>query len=190
VKRAVPSGLVRRWLIVNERGGFVGGWGCPQVGLRPATLKTAGRLNDSEPLDRNPCWHGDLPINIPVANCPRSPRCDRFRRPAAGRGGWAALAFSVATYAAVSIALHQPFHAGGLRLRYFDLRIYHLAALRLAHGSSLYATPMLHHLGFTYPPFAALLLAPLGWVPLSVDKLAVTGSTSCCSSGSCVALSC
>ncbi len=85
------------------------------------------------------------------------------------------LAFSVATYAAVSIAMHQPFHAGGLRLRYFDLRIYHLAALRLAHGLSVYATPMLDHLGFTYPPFAALLLAPLAWVPLSVDKLAVTG---------------
>ncbi len=92
-----------------------------------------------------------------------------------GSGGWATLAFSVATYAAVSIAMHQPFHAGGLRLRYFDLRMYHLAALRLAHGSSLYATPMLHHLGFTYPPFAAVLLAPLAWVPLSVSKLAVTG---------------
>jgi alpha-1,2-mannosyltransferase len=85
------------------------------------------------------------------------------------------LAFSVATYAAVSIAMHQPFQAGGLRLRYFDLRIYHLGALRLVHGSSLYATPMVDHLGFTYPPFAALLLAPLAWVPLSVDELAVTG---------------
>lgn len=85
------------------------------------------------------------------------------------------LAFSVATYAGVSLAMHQPFHAGGLRLRYFDLRIYRLAALRLVHGSSLYAAPMLHHLGFTYPPFAALLLAPLAWVPLSVDKLSVTG---------------
>jgi alpha-1,2-mannosyltransferase len=62
-----------------------------------------------------------------------------------------------------------------MRLRYFDLRIYHLGALRLMHGSSLYGTPMLEHLGFTYPPFAALLLAPLAWVPLSVDKLAVTG---------------
>ena len=92
-----------------------------------------------------------------------------------GSGGWATLAFSVVIYAAVSIAMQQPFHAGGLRLRYFDLRVYHLGALRLAHGSSLYATPMLHHLGFTYPPFAALLLAPLAWVPLSVDELAVTG---------------
>ena len=71
--------------------------------------------------------------------------------------------------------MHQPFHMGGMRLRYFDLRIYHLGALRLMHGSSLYGTPMLDHLGFTYPPFADLLLAPLAWVPLSVDKLAVTG---------------
>jgi alpha-1,2-mannosyltransferase len=92
-----------------------------------------------------------------------------------GRGGWATLALSVALYAAVSTAMHQPFHLGGLRLRYFDLRIYHLGALRLMHGSSLYGTPMIDHLGFTYPPFAALLLAPLAWVPLSVDELAVSG---------------
>jgi alpha-1,2-mannosyltransferase len=92
-----------------------------------------------------------------------------------GSNGWTMLAFSIATYAAVSIAMHQPFHAEGLKLRYFDLRIYHLAALRLAHGSSLYTTPMLDHLGFTYPPFAALLLAPLAWVPLYVDELAVLG---------------
>ena len=92
-----------------------------------------------------------------------------------GRGGWATLALSVAIYAAASTAMHQPFHVGGLRLRYFDLRIYHLGALRLMHGSSLYGTPMMNHLGFTYPPFAALVLAPLAWAPLSVDELAVIG---------------
>ena len=60
-----------------------------------------------------------------------------------GRGGWATLALSVAIYAAVSTAMHQPFHVGGLRLRYFDLRIYHLGALRLMHGSSVYGTSMM-----------------------------------------------
>jgi alpha-1,2-mannosyltransferase len=109
----------------------------------------------------------------------RTARCPRFAADLVGllrgRGGWATLALSVAIYAAVSTALHQPFHVGGMRLRYFDLRIYHLGALRLMHGSSLYRTPMVDHLGFTYPPFAALLLAPLAWVPLSVDKLGVTG---------------
>jgi alpha-1,2-mannosyltransferase len=64
---------------------------------------------------------------------------------------------------------------GGMRLRFFDLRIYDLGALRFLHGTSLYGSPIVDHLGFTYPPFAALLLAPLGWVPWSVDKLAVTG---------------
>ncbi len=92
-----------------------------------------------------------------------------------GRGGWATLALSVATYAVVSIAMHQPFHVGAMRLRDFDLRIYRLGALRLIHGSSLYGTPMVDDLGFTYPPFAALLLAPLAWLPWSVDTLAVTG---------------
>lgn len=92
-----------------------------------------------------------------------------------GRGGWASLVLSVAIYAAISIAVHQPVHMGGMRLRFFDLRIYDLGALRFLHGSSLYGSPILDHLGFTYPPFAALLLAPLGWVPWSVDKLAVTG---------------
>lgn len=93
-----------------------------------------------------------------------------------GWGGWAALALSVAIYAAVSISMRQPFHAAGMsRLGYFDLSIYHRAALRLVHGSLLYATPMLHGFGFTYPPFAALVLAPLAWVPWSVDTLGVTG---------------
>jgi alpha-1,2-mannosyltransferase len=99
----------------------------------------------------------------------------RSRRPSPEWAGWAALAVSITVYAAVSIVMHQPFHVIGLRLRYFDLRIYHLGALRLAHGTALYGAPMLDHLGFTYPPFAALLLAPLAWAPLAVDELTVTG---------------
>lgn len=94
--------------------------------------------------------------------------------PFQGWGGWVLLAMSVSAYAAVSIAMGQPFHAGGLRLRSFDLRIYRLAARALLHGSSLYARPMLHGLGFTYPPFAAVLMAPLGWASLRVDELIVT----------------
>lgn len=119
-------------------------------------------------------------VNACRAKSPSQPaRCccvaTDFARSIEGWGGWAALALSVATYAAVSIVMHQPFHAGGLRLSYFDLRIYHLGARRLVHGSSLYATSMLDHLGFTYPPFAALLMAPLAWIPLSVDEIGVTG---------------
>jgi alpha-1,2-mannosyltransferase len=91
------------------------------------------------------------------------------------RRGWVALSLSLAIYVAVSMAMHQPFHAAGLLLRFFDLRIYRLAAVRLLHGGSLYGAPMLHHLGFTYPPFSGLVLAPLAWLPLTVDELAVTG---------------
>jgi alpha-1,2-mannosyltransferase len=90
-----------------------------------------------------------------------------------GWSGWAALALSVAVYGAVSILMHQPFHDKGPALRYFDLRIYRDAAERIVHAVPLYRTPMLRSLGFTYPPFAGLLLAPLAWVPLRVDELVV-----------------
>ena len=152
------------------------------VGLSPrcesgvCLLRRPGGPSDSEPL------HRDAAFMKPRPSQPRSRPGDG--NPGAvtpivgglrGCGGWATLVLSVAIYAAVSIAMHQPFHAGGLKLRFFDLSIYHLAALRLVHASSLYGTPMLHHLGFTYPPFAALLLAPLASARLSVDELVVTG---------------
>ena len=80
------------------------------------------------------------------------------------RGGWATLALSVAIYAAVSGAMHQPFHMGGMRLRYFDLRIYHLAALRLGHGSSLYGTPMMKPPGIHLSTVCGTAAGPAGLV--------------------------
>jgi hypothetical protein len=90
-------------------------------------------------------------------------------------GGWLAFALSVAVYAHLSIAVqHQPFHVGARHLRFFDLRVYRGAALRLLHGRSIYDRPIVQHLGFTYPPFAALVFTPLALVSLGAAKGLVT----------------
>ena len=45
----------------------------------------------------------------------------------------------------------------------------------LLDGGRIYGRPIVRRLGFTYPPAAALLLAPLALAPLHVDRLVVTG---------------
>ena len=90
------------------------------------------------------------------------------------RRAWLILAVSVATYATVGLILHGPFHESTRALNYFDLNVYRGAAERIVHGDSLYATPIHDGLGFTYPPFAALLFAPLALASTTVDAFAVT----------------
>ena len=58
---------------------------------------------------------------------------------------------------------------GHVRLQYndVDLRTYRDAVLWMAHGHPLYSFyghPENHTLGFTYPPFAAVVMHPLGWI--------------------------
>jgi len=89
-------------------------------------------------------------------------------------GGWVALGLSLGAYVVVGLVLHQPFHEGARALRYFDLRIYRGAAGRVVHGRLLYGAPIIDGLGFTYPPFAALLFAPLAYASTSVDAFVVT----------------
>ena len=89
-------------------------------------------------------------------------------------GGWVALSLSLAAYVVIGLVLHQPFHEGLRALRYFDLRIYRGAAERVVRGGSLYGAPIVDGLGFTYPPFAALLSTPLACASTSVDALVVT----------------
>jgi alpha-1,2-mannosyltransferase len=89
--------------------------------------------------------------------------------------GWAALALSVAAYGAAGLLGHQPFHEGARALGYFDLKIYRGAAQRVVAGTPLYARPIQGGLGFTYPPFTALMMAPLAWASPITDELAVTG---------------
>ena len=89
--------------------------------------------------------------------------------PIAARGScWGLLAASVAVY--MHLSMHQPFHVGVRHLRYFDLRVYRGAGWRIAHHRQLYTQPIIRHLGFTYPPIAALLFVPLILVRFSADK--------------------
>jgi alpha-1,2-mannosyltransferase len=92
-------------------------------------------------------------------------------------GAWLALGASIGIYFVISVGLHQPFHVGLRPLRFFDLRVYRGAGWRVLHDSALYRRPIVRHLGFTYPPFAALALAPLSLFSLAFERLAVTFSS-------------
>ncbi len=95
---------------------------------------------------------------------------------------WVTLGASVCAYVVASLSmphLHfspgvQPFYVGSRPLGFFDLRVYRGAGLHVLHGLPLFQRPIVRRLGFTYPPFAALLMAPLTWLSLRVDKLAMT----------------
>jgi len=93
----------------------------------------------------------------------------------AGVACWLALLISVAAYVVICVAvLHQPFHVGMRRLRYFDLRVYLGAAERVLNGRPLYGHPIALHLGFTYPPVTALALLPLTLASITVDSWVLT----------------
>jgi alpha-1,2-mannosyltransferase len=77
---------------------------------------------------------------------------------------------------------------------WLDLRIYRNAINYWRHGNQLYdfAQPgTRNHLGFTYPPFGAFILAPLAVAPLRVAEWGFTliNLTICCVAGSTFALS-
>ncbi|MGC9219888.1 MAG: glycosyltransferase 87 family protein [Solirubrobacteraceae bacterium] len=88
---------------------------------------------------------------------------------------WLLFTLSVGIYFWIWLVVrHQPFHVGPRRLRFFDLRIYLGAAWRVLRGRALYRKPIIYHLGFTYPPFAALLFTALTRLPLQTDEVLVT----------------
>jgi alpha-1,2-mannosyltransferase len=85
---------------------------------------------------------------------------------------WGTLMISAAVY--LTLSMHSPFHVGARALNEFDLRVYHGAAQRLASGQNVYGPRVWRGLGFTYPPFAALVFLPLAWLAFTVDHDAVT----------------
>jgi alpha-1,2-mannosyltransferase len=110
---------------------------------------------------------------------PLDPVLERHRQQrrlaGAGVACWLALAVSVAAYVVICVAvLHQPFHVGMRRLRYFDLRVYLGAAERVLNAHPLYGHPIALRLGFTYPPVTALALLPLTLASISVDSWVLT----------------
>lgn len=73
-------------------------------------------------------------------------------------------------------------HADGGTAYHLDLDVYRSAALRFAEGHTIYAEPYTVGpyavaLPFTYPPLAALLFQPLGWV--SNDVAGVIWTVAC-----------
>ncbi len=95
---------------------------------------------------------------------------------------WLVFAVSVAAYVVASVTMPrlpfspgvQPFYIGVRPLGFFDLRVYRGAGLHVLHGLTLYQHPIVRRLGFTYPPFAAVLMTPLALGSLRLDKIAMT----------------
>ncbi|GAA3747152.1 hypothetical protein GCM10022379_15180 [Micromonospora maritima] len=83
--------------------------------------------------------------------------------------------------AAVSYAAWLAVGAFGRPYNFFDMKIYHGAVLWWAGGNELYdfVAPSTT-LGFTYPPFAALVMLPMSWLPVDgagfVNALASIGA--------------
>ncbi|PGH41852.1 Protein of unknown function (DUF2029) [Micromonospora sediminicola] len=73
----------------------------------------------------------------------------------------------VGVVAAVSYAAWLAVGAFGRPYNFFDMKIYHGAVLWWAGGNELYdfVAPSTT-LGFTYPPFAALVMLPMSWLPV------------------------
>lgn len=92
-------------------------------------------------------------------------------------GAWLALAVSISIYVMLSASLNHPFHIGLRHLNFFDLRVYRGAGWRVMHDAPLYRGPIVRRLGFTYPPFAALLFAPLSFFSFAFDRAALTISS-------------
>jgi alpha-1,2-mannosyltransferase len=109
----------------------------------------------------------------PVARVLLSRPAASLRAGAGAGAGWALFGLSTLVYLRLSAA--GPFHVGPRSLGFFDLRVYRGAAVRVLDSAGLYSHPIIHHLGFTYPPAAAILLAPLAFAPLVVDEAVVLG---------------
>ena len=63
------------------------------------------------------------------------------------------------------------------RAAFGDLSIYAAGGGALLHGTPLYQLRFAFGLRFTYPPFAALLFAPLSWLPAIAGQVLVSAAT-------------
>jgi alpha-1,2-mannosyltransferase len=63
------------------------------------------------------------------------------------------------------------------RAAFGDLSIYAAGGAAVLHGVPLYQLRFAFGLRFTYPPFAALLFAPLDWLPVTAGRVLVTAAT-------------
>jgi alpha-1,2-mannosyltransferase len=98
------------------------------------------------------------------ASVPESAPASRSRRRAVVRAGTRLVAVAAVTAAAAYVVFEvvakPPLHG------FFDLQVYRGAVLSWLQGEPLYAFGQEPgQKGFTYPPFAAVLLVPLTWLP-------------------------
>ena len=63
------------------------------------------------------------------------------------------------------------------RAAFGDLSIYAAGGTAVLHGTPLYQLRFAFGLRFTYPPFAALLFAPLHWLPVTSGQVLVSAAT-------------
>ncbi|MCZ7440693.1 glycosyltransferase 87 family protein [Micromonospora sp. WMMC241] len=91
------------------------------------------------------------------------------------------IAVRIGIVAAVSYAAWLAIGAFGRPYNFFDMKIYHGAVVWWASGNELYdfVAPSTT-LGFTYPPFAGLVMLPMSWLPVDgagfVNALASIGA--------------
>jgi hypothetical protein len=102
------------------------------------------------------------PATRPRISAPDWPALRRF----ASRRLSPVVAVQVGVVAAAVVAAIWAIHNFGRHYTFFDLRIYHGAMVWWTHGGDLYdfVAPKTT-LGFTYPPFAALVMAPMAVLP-------------------------
>ncbi|MFD2766325.1 glycosyltransferase 87 family protein [Micromonospora eburnea] len=102
---------------------------------------------------------------MPAAAGRRADRLAPFRNRARGTDRRATVRASVVV--AVAYAAWLAIGAFGRPYNFFDMKIYHGAVVWWASGNELYdfIAPETN-LGFTYPPFAALVMLPMSWLPI------------------------
>ena len=86
------------------------------------------------------------------------------------RTGWLASAYALSATGCALATLRS-------RAAFGDLSIYAAGGAAVRHGTALYQLRFAFGLRFTYPPFAALLFAPLTWLPVTAGRVLVSAAT-------------
>jgi alpha-1,2-mannosyltransferase len=91
--------------------------------------------------------------------------------PVISRRGWPWLAAGYVLSAAACCAATVTSKAA-----FGDLSIYAAGGAAVLHGAHLYQLRFAFGLRFTYPPFAAIVFAPLAWLPAAASQVLVTAA--------------
>ena len=86
------------------------------------------------------------------------------------RTGWLAGGYVLSAAGCALVTLRS-------RAAFGDLSIYTAGGAAVLHGTPLYQLRFAFGLRFTYPPFAALLFAPLTWLPVTAGRVLVSAAT-------------